>query len=59
LLKTAAPFWSEGETGSAAIRQKVTRSWMLLHGGVALHRSGILGTKDEEAIIARLTGIAV
>lgn len=59
LLRTAAPFWSEGDTDSAAIRQKITRSWMLLHGGVALHRSGILGTKDEEAIIARLTGIAV
>jgi len=59
LLRTAAPFWSEGETDSAAIRQKVTRSWMLLHGGVALHRSGILGTENENAIIAQLTRITV
>ena len=41
-----------------AARRQVMRFWMLVHGGVALHRSGILHGRDDAAFIAEMLAIA-
>lgn len=41
-----------------AARRQVMRFWMLLHGGVTLHRSGILHARDDAAFIDELLAIA-
>jgi hypothetical protein len=39
-------------------RRTVMRIWMLAHGGVGLHRSGVLRTRSDAAFVEELLHIA-
>lgn len=53
-LDALAPDARDPEEG----RRIVTRSWMLVHGGLALHATGVLRLRDDEAFVAELLRIA-
>lgn len=52
--KILAPHLTDGES----IRRAVMHVWMLIHGGVALHLSGMLRTRSDDDFIAELLAIA-
>ncbi len=39
-------------------RRTVMRHWMLVHGGLSLHLSGVLRTRSDEAFITEMLAIA-
>lgn len=41
-----------------ASRRQVMKYWMLVHGGLALHNSGVLRARDDAGFIAELVAIA-
>lgn len=47
-----------GATSADAGRRAVMRLWMLAHGGVSLHRSGVLRTRTDAAFTEELLAIA-
>lgn len=53
-LTVFAPDAPDPETA----RRIVARSWMLTHGGLALHATGALRMRDDEAFVAELLRIA-
>ena len=50
--------FSEAGLGSTQNRHAVMREWMLLHGGVSLHLSGILNTRDDAQFIAEMKALS-
>lgn len=46
-----------GEADSGAARRRVMRLWMLAHGGLALHRAGVLRGRDDAAFVDELLAI--
>lgn len=57
IAQSVAALAPQADNATAARRQ-VMRFWMLVHGGVALHRSGILHGRDDSAFIAEMLVIA-
>jgi AcrR family transcriptional regulator len=53
-LKVLAPKADTTDQG----RRTVMRIWMLAHGGVGLHRSGVLRTRSDAAFVEELLHIA-
>jgi AcrR family transcriptional regulator len=53
-LKTLAPHAGDAESG----RRAVMRLWMIAHGGVGLHRSGVLRARTDAAFVEELLRIA-
>lgn len=53
-LRVLAPDAPDPETG----RRTVMRSWMLAHGGLALHTMGVLRMRDDAAFVGELLRIA-
>jgi AcrR family transcriptional regulator len=49
---------AEGEADPDEARRRVMRSWMLMHGGLALNASGTLMARDGEAFVAEMMQIA-
>lgn len=41
-----------------AARRRVMRQWMIVHGGLALHRSGVLRGRDDNAFVDELLAIS-
>jgi AcrR family transcriptional regulator len=58
LLRIIAERWPDDSVNPPS-REAITRVWLVLHGGIALHHSGILGAADEADLVARLTAMAV
>lgn len=53
-LAALAPDAPNAEAG----RRTVARAWMLTHGGLALHTTGVLRLRDDEAFVQELLRIA-
>lgn len=53
-LAVLAPDAPDAETG----RRSVARVWMLVHGGLALHATGALRMRDDDAFVSELLRIA-
>lgn len=45
-------------SGDEAGRRTVMRSWMLVHGGLSLHATGVLRLRDDDAFVSELLRIA-
>jgi Tetracyclin repressor-like, C-terminal domain len=54
VLTEALRLFSESRRGSTENRRVVSKVLILLHGGIAMHRSGILDVDDGAALIAEL-----
>jgi AcrR family transcriptional regulator len=58
LLRIIAERWPDTSAGPPN-REAITRVWLVLHGGITLHQSGILGAADEADLVQRLTAMAL
>jgi hypothetical protein len=53
-LKVLAPHAPDAEAG----RRMVLRLWMMTHGGVSLHRAGVLRKRPDPAFVEELLKVA-
>lgn len=58
VIATAVAVFAPAEPDAETARRIVARSWMLTHGGLALHATGALRMRDDEAFVAELLRIA-
>ncbi len=58
MIAASVSVLAAGDPDPDAARRAVMRLWMLAHGGVSLHRAGMLRDRDDAAFIAELVKIA-
>jgi hypothetical protein len=58
MIAASARVLAPGLVDGELVRRTVMRVWMLVHGGVALHSSGVLRARSDEDFITELLAIA-